>query len=222
MLQHIPEAFPTFFKWVSFHQKSEVLAFILESSIALLISPRAKPAEDFCSKCCKSSLSLTLGTFALYFSVLKRNLSHSEMPHFLRLLAVITASTVFFGPLSGEAGSSHPSSKEKRQTSLPSNTTAFHFSFGKANELLHRRATTYVTNEGYLTGDQSQATVFYINNQPLYGDGDMVSANAPDQYIPFAASNVRGTISTTWKYGSLPQGSNKAFVGNGVAKYCKG
>ena len=108
------------------------------------------------------------------------------------------------------------------ETPTNGNASSFHMSFDSPDAKIRRRDTTYITSDGYLTTDHTQATVFYIDNDMLYNDANLVSANANEPYIPFAASQSKLLISTVWTHASMPIWSNKAFAGNGIATYCQG
>ena len=84
------------------------------------------------------------------------------------------------------------------------------------------RSLVYLTSKGFVTNDRSLATVFHINNERLTAQGDYVSANNNDSYIPFAADATLKEIATTWTPAFFPVWSNQAFAGDHKATYCRG
>ena len=112
---------------------------------------------------------------------------------------------------------------DKLAETKPGASTAhhFHLAFDLFESKLWRRDQVFITANGFLTGDRSQATVFTISNGQLLSDHETVSANPADDYIIFAANATMGSISTTWTKDPYLKWSNPKFASNGVATYCQ-
>lgn len=108
------------------------------------------------------------------------------------------------------------------ETSTSSNNSGFQMSFGPFDTTLARRATTFITEQGFVTTERSLASVFYISNNQLFSKGFFISADPSDAYIPFAINTTAKSISTTWLPAKFPVWYNDAFAGNHEATYCKG
>ncbi len=99
---------------------------------------------------------------------------------------------------------------------------AFHMTLHLPGSKLNRRGLVYINDQGYITTHQSEATVFFISNGQLRSDGNIVSADPSDDYIPFAPDSDVQSISTTWTHDPSLTWTNPSFAGNGVATYCQG
>ena len=98
----------------------------------------------------------------------------------------------------------------------------FHMTLDFPETKLHRRSINYINDTGYITTDQSQATVYYIENGQLTSNGgDIVSADPSDNYIVFEPGSSAKSISTTWTQNGNLAWYYPSFAGNGIAKYCQ-